>query len=140
MGFPRISQDDINKSTLAVTALVLSNPKPNSFHLFQNSTIGNPSAYHPNLDAFNASLSLNGGKPYAYIELPKLHATEEAISIVDQDVTIIDADAFVAYNEAVLNQEEVQVHVKGRTALHEMRLPTTHVDYDKKPKMKGLTR
>ena len=58
---------------------------------------------------------------------------------MDQDVIITDADAFIAYNEAVLNQEEVQVNVKGRTALHEMKLPTTHVDYDKITTMKGQT-
>ncbi|KAL9100412.1 MAG: hypothetical protein Q9163_004210 [Psora crenata] len=138
--FHRIAQDNLNKSTLTITSLVLSNPKANSFHLFQNSTVGNPSAYHPQLDAFNASVALHGGKPYASIEIPHLHATRKAISIVDQDVTITDMDAFLAYNAAVLSQEEVKVNVRGKTKLHEMKFPATTVDYRKTATMKGLNK
>ena len=137
---PRISQNDINKSTLAVNSLVLTNPSPTSFHLLQNSTVENLSSYHPQLDAFNASLSLDGQPPYAYVEIPHIHATRDAISMVDQDVTITDAEAFSAYNVAVLNQEEVKVDVKGHTGLHEMRFPKTTVTYDKTTTMKGLNK
>ena len=127
----------MNKSTLTVTALALSNPKPNSFHLYQKSTIGNPSSYHPRLDAFNASLSLHGGKPYGIVTLPHVHATKEAYTIVDQDVAITDMEAFTAYSAAVLGSDQVKLDVKGRTALHEMRFPTTHVDYHKTATMAG---
>lgn len=120
-----------------MTALALSNPTPKSFHLFQNSTIGNPSSYHPQLDAFNASLSLNGGKPYGIITLPHVHATKEAYTVVDQDVAITDMEAFTAYSGAVLGSDRVKVDVKGRTALHEMRFPTAHVDYHKTATMDG---
>ena len=118
-------------------SLILSNPTPDSFHLVQTSVIGNGSPYHPNLDAFNASLSLDGGKPYAYIEVPAVHATAQATTVVDQDVTITDLDAFIDYNINVLQNAEVKLDVKGRTALHEMSFPTTHVDYDKTATMKG---
>ncbi len=137
VAFPRISQNDINDSTLTVTSLVLSNPTPDSFHLVQTSTIRNASPYHPNLDAFNASLSLDGGNPYAYVELPELHATKQAISIVNQDVKITDMDAFTVYNVAVLNSEQVKVDVYGQTALHEMRFPSITVDYRKTATMQG---
>ena len=134
-----MAQGDINKSTLAVIALVLTNPTPNSFHLFQNSTIGNKSKYHPKLDAFNASLSLDGGKTFANVELPSIHATEIAFSIVDQDVRITDINAFTAYTAATLAQEEIKVRVKGRTGLREGQLPKTNVDYNKVATFKGLS-
>ena len=140
VGFPRIAQDKINASTLTVTSIILTNPSTNSFHLLQNTTVGNPSAYHPRLDAFNASLALEDNPLYAYVELPALHATETAVSIVDQDVKITNADAFNDYNVAVLNQEEVTVNVKGRTGLHEGKLPKTDVDYDKTAAFKGLNK
>ena len=119
-------------------SLILSNPTPDSFHLVQTSVIGNGSPYHPNLDAFNASLSLDGRVPYAYIEVPAVHAEAQATTVVDQDVTITDLDAFIDYNINVLQNEEVKLDVKGRTGLHEMSFPTTHVDYDKTATMKGL--
>ena len=140
VAFPRTAQKDINKSTLTVNSLVLTNPTSGSFHLFQNSTVGNPTSYHPQLDAFNASVSLDGNPAYATIEIPQLHSTANAISIVNQDVQITDLQAFTDYTVAVLNQEDVKVHVKGRTGLHEMRFPTTHVDYDKTTTMKGLNK
>ena len=56
---------------------------------------------------------------------------------MDQDVPITDMDAFIAYNEAVLAQEEVKVNVKGQTGLHEMSFPTAHVDYDATATLKG---
>ena len=118
-------------------SLILSNPTPDSFHLVQTSVIGNGSPYHPDLDAFNASLSLDGRAPYAYIEVPAVHAKPQATTVVDQDVTITDLDAFIDYNINVLQNEEVKLDVKGRTALHEMSFPTTHVDYEKTATMKG---
>ena len=116
---------------------MLSNPTPESFHLVQTSVVGNGSPYHPNLDAFNASLSLDGAAPYAYVEIPQIHATAQATTVVDQDVKIADLDAFNAYNVAVLQSENVKLKVKGKTALHEMRFPTTTVNYDKSVTMKG---
>ncbi len=75
--------------------------------------------------------------PYAYIEVPAVHAKAQATTVVDQDVTITDLDAFIEYNINVLQNEEVKLDVKGRTALHEMSFPTTNVDYDKTATMKG---
>ena len=103
----------------------------------QTAVIGNKSPYHPDLDAFNASLSLAGGSPYAFVQIPKVHATKQATSIVDQDVAITDLMAFTDYTTQVLQSEDVRVKVKGRTALHEMRFPTTTVDYDKTATMNG---
>ena len=116
----------------------MSNPKPDSFHLAQTAILTNHNTYHPRLDKFNASLSVDGNNaPYAYIELPAVHATETATTVIDQDVQITDMDAFVNYNTLLLDKEEVNLAIKGRTKLHEMRLPTTTVDYDKVVNMKG---
>ena len=127
----------MNRSTLAIESLILSAPSATSFHLYQNTTITNPSDYHPNLDAFNASISLHGRPPYGYIIIPKVHATAHATSIVDQDVKITDEGAFEEYCAKVVAEEEVQVDVRGRTGLHEMRYPETTVDYDKTVTLKG---
>lgn len=102
--------------------------------------VGNHNAYHPRLDAFNASFSIDGPevKPYAYIELPAIHATTNAISYVNQTVAITDMDAFMNYNNLALSNEVVNVAVRGRTALHEMRFPTTTVNYRKVISLKGM--
>ena len=139
--YPKIAQSNINNaSALTVTQLVLSNPSSTGFHLFQNSTIENTAPYHPQLDAFSATLALSGDKPYASIEIGHLHASPTTIAVVDQDVTISDLDAFTAYNEAVLNQDDVELSVNGRTTIHEMAFPATVIQYDKTTSMKGFNK
>ncbi|KAL9012824.1 MAG: hypothetical protein Q9173_002433 [Seirophora scorigena] len=135
-----ISQDGVNDSGLETQSLRLSNPSPNSFHLEQDALLTNHDKYHPRLDALNASLSVGDSedKPYAYIELPAVHATETAITHIDQDVQITDMDAFIDYNTQLLTQESLELVVKSRTKLHEMRFPITTVDYNKKLGTKGL--
>lgn len=139
VAFPRISQNGIDDSTLEIQSLTLSDPTPESFHLEQTAIVGNDNAYHPRLDAFNVSLSVDGPepRPYAYVELPALHATRKATAYFNQTVQITDLDAFMNYNSITLNDEEVKVAVRGRTALHEMRFPTTTVNYNKVVSLKG---
>lgn len=140
VAFPHISQNGIDDSTLEIQSLTLSDPTPESFHLEQTSIVGNDNNYHPRLDAFNVSLSVDGPeiKPYAYVELPAIHATTKATSYVNQTVKITDLDAFMSYNNITLNNEEVKVAIRGRTALHEMKFPTTTVNYNKIVTLKGL--
>ncbi|KAI4130238.1 MAG: hypothetical protein LQ338_001853 [Usnochroma carphineum] len=140
VGFPRISQDGVNDSTLEIQSLTLSNPTPDSFHLEQDALLTNHNRYHPRLDAFNASLSVGGSedKPYAYVELPAVHATDTTTTHVNQDVQIVNMDAFVDYTTQLLIKDSVDLVIKGRTKLHEMRLPTTTVDYHKTAHLKGL--
>ncbi len=142
VAFPKISQDGVNDSTLEIQSLTLSNPTPTSFHLEQDALLTNHNKYHPRLDAFNASLSVGGGagedKPYAYVQLPAVHATETTTTHVDQDVQITDMDAFVEYNTQLLTKESVDLVIKGRTKLHEGRFPVTTVDYHKTVTMKGI--
>ncbi|KAL8678790.1 MAG: hypothetical protein Q9186_004900 [Xanthomendoza sp. 1 TL-2023] len=141
VAFPRIAQDGVNKATLEIQSLTLSNPTPTSFHLSQTAKLTNHNKYHPRLDAFNASLSVGGAeedKPFAYIQLPAVHATETTYTHVDQDVQIIDMPAFIEYNTQLLTRDSVDLIVKGKTKLHEMRFPVTTVDFQKTINMKGL--
>jgi len=118
---------------------VLSDPTPDSFHLKQTAVIGKKSPYHPRLDAFNASLSLAGPtiKPYAYVQIPDIFASETATTVIDQDVKITDIDQLNTYTSTVLSNESVSLAIQGKTGLHEMRFPTTTVDYSKVVAMKG---
>jgi len=102
------------------------------------STSLNGSPYHPHLDAFNASLSLEGGNPYAYITIPALDAAANATIVVDQPVAIADLKAFTDYNIALLQNEKINIAVRGSTSLHEMKFPTTTVDFNKIVTINGM--
>ena len=118
---------------------MLSNPTPDSFHLKQTAVLGNKTPYHPRLDAFNASLSLAGPviKPYAYVNIPAIFASDPATTVIDQDVKITDNVQFANYTATVLSSESLSLSINGRTKLHEMSFPDTMVNYDKVVTMKG---
>ena len=127
----------MDNSTLDIDSLSISDPTATSFHLTQRSTIRSNSAYHPTLDAFNASLSLKGSEPYADITIPSIDAEAVASSVVDQVVQIKDMKRFTEYNVALLNSESVTMEIVGRTGLHEMKFPETTVEYRKIVTIKG---
>lgn len=145
VGFPRIAQNGINKSTLSISSLEVWDPTPDSFVIKERFIIGNHNIYHPRLDAFNVSLSADvsfsdggPGRPFAFVELPAIYAKEQVTSDIEQVVRIIDVDAFTDYNKLILTSEEFRVDVRGRTGLHEMSNPVTTVDYRKTVTMKGM--
>ena len=66
-----------------------------------------------------------------------MHATKETITLISQTVQIVNADEFAKYNALVVGSEEYQLSIQGKTVLHEMRFPSTTVDYNKTVTMKG---
>ncbi|KAL8938860.1 MAG: hypothetical protein Q9216_003663 [Gyalolechia sp. 2 TL-2023] len=137
-----IAQDGVDDSTLEIQSLTFTNPTPNSFHLEQTALLTNHNRYHPHLDAFNASLSVGGSedKPFAYVEIPAVHATETATTHFDQEVQVVDLEAFIDYNAQLWTNSSVELIVKGRTELHEGKLPSTTVDFNKRIDMRGKSR
>ena len=121
----------------------VSDPTPSSFHLKQTATLGHITKYHPNLDAYNASLSLDvpGAKPFTYIPIPALRSVRNGTPVnVDADTEIADLDAFTVFNKALLASETLKIRVQGRTGLHEGKFPTAHVNYNHTVTMKGLNK
>ena len=59
------------------------------------------------------------------------------MTIIDQNVQITNLERFTDYNIALLDNDEVDLSVSGRSSLHEMKFPATTVDYDKIITMKG---
>ena len=59
-----------------------------------DNTIRSDSSYHPRIEAFRASLSLEGQEPFIYINIPEAKSEGETFVTVDQDVTFESADRF----------------------------------------------
>ncbi|MCJ1407815.1 hypothetical protein MMC19_001886 [Ptychographa xylographoides] len=140
VGFPKISQSGVDNSTLQITSLIISNPTETSFHLNQAAIITSSSAYHPQLDAFNATVGLQGAIPYGTITIPPIHAIANSSTNIDQDVQIGDLDAFMQFNLAFFNEPSVNMAIQGSTGLHEMAFPETTVNYDKTVTLIGLNK
>lgn len=122
--------------------MALRNPTPNSFELDLVSTLGSGSSFHPQLDAFNASVYLPGSAaPIMAIEIPAATARDGAITTINgQHITITDIDGFTKYTAAVLGMQTVTLLLQGRTGLKEGSLPKTTVNYNKTVTMNGMSR
>ncbi|KAL9028166.1 MAG: hypothetical protein Q9196_003428 [Gyalolechia fulgens] len=67
-----------------------------------------------------------------------VHATETATTHLEQEVQIVDLEAFTDYNARLWANSSVDLVVKGKTKLHEMKFPTVTVDFRKRIKMRGF--
>lgn len=122
--------------------MIITDPTAHSLHLQQHSVIRSSSSYHPLLDSFNATLSVEDDKlhrsPFASVELPAVHATAETPVDVDQTLPIANVDQYGDFVKVVLASEQFKLAVHGRTGLHQSGLPATTVDYYKVITLKGM--
>ena len=137
VAFPRIAQSSVNDATIEITRLEVTNPTPNSIHLVQDAISRSTSPFHPWLDPYNVSIGLLGAPAYGIVSLPGVQSGEAVPVHVEQDVQLIDANAFAEYNVALLTSPNIQQSINGSTWLHEGGLPATDVSYNKSPSLVG---
>lgn len=139
VAYPNMAQQDVNDSTLTIKSMVISDPAPDSFHIVLTQVIGSKSKFHPVLDAFNASVSMLGSSvPFAYLNTPRVQSHDGVEGTIDQKVVIPDLDSFTAFSVAVMQKEEVNLVVSGKTGLKLGSLPKINVTYNKNVTTKGL--
>ncbi|EDN08231.1 predicted protein [Histoplasma mississippiense (nom. inval.)] len=138
VGYPHIAQRDVNRSTLTIDSMEITDPSPESFSIKIEQTIGSKSNFHPQLDAFNATVTIAGSKsPFVTLEVPPVKAVDGAKSTINQRVTP-NMDAFTDYAILVMKSEKLDLEIDGKTGLREGSLPKTTVDYNKVITMKGF--
>ncbi|OJD15190.1 hypothetical protein AJ78_04553 [Emergomyces pasteurianus Ep9510] len=140
VAYPNMAQRDVNKSTLTIDSMEITDPAPDAFRIRVVQTIGSKSKYHPNLDAFNATVALAGANTTLFaLQAPAVKAVDGAKSTIDQRISLDGhVGAFTDYSIRVMKSETVQLEINGRTGLREGSLPKTTVDYNKLITMKGL--
>ena len=75
------------------------------------------------------------------MRIPALKSVHDGTIVnVDQPTSIEDMDAFTEFNKVLFANETVRFGVKGRTKLHEGKLPTQNVDFNHVVEMKGLNK
>jgi hypothetical protein len=144
VGFPRIAQDQLNKSSLNVTSQEISDPTPDNLQLVQTAVAHNPSSYHPNIDAFQGAFFMPDTQPdiipFGYLNTPGFHATEDATIFVNETFNVTNMDQFIRYNVALYTSDTFQVGFNGRVTLHEMKFPAATVNYNQIVTLKGRQR
>ena len=72
-------------------------------HVDITQVLGSKSLFHPYLDAFNASVSMEGSSvPFAMLETPRVQAVDGAKGTINQIVKLPNVDAFTNFTVAIL--------------------------------------
>ena len=137
VGFPKMAQDQVSAATAEIISVKITNPTPTSFHVVQDGFSNSDSSFHPFLDAFNVSTSIAGSAAYGMVTLPGLTSDAHVPVHVEQDVQILDIQAFADYNIKVLTSQTFEQRLNGTTTLTLGALPATSVSYDKTVTMNG---
>ena len=132
-----MAQDQVSAATAEIISVKITNPTPTSFHVVQDGFSDSDSSFHPFLDAFNVSTSIAGSAAYGMVTLPGLTSDAHVPVHVEQDVQILDLQAFADYNIKVLTSETFEQRLNGTTTLTLGALPATSVSYDKTVTMNG---
>jgi hypothetical protein len=133
-----MAQSSVDDSTLEIEEMEITDPRPDGAHLRVRQRIGSSSRYHPWMDAFNASLSLEGtDEVFSQIHVPRFQASDQAVIEFEQDIILSDVPAFTEFSTAILHEEEIQLHVFGETQLKQGGLHKVDVTYDKIVTMAG---
>ncbi|KAI1976568.1 hypothetical protein LOZ53_003141 [Ophidiomyces ophidiicola] len=139
VAYPRLAQRDVNRSTLDVTNMDITNPGPESFRIKLRQVIGTKSAFHPKLDGFPAQVFLDGSSTaFLHLNVPPVKAVNGAVAEIEEDVNIRSANAFTDFALAVMKKDSVGMKISGKTMLKLGALRKTPVNYDKVVTLKGL--
>lgn len=139
VAYPRIAQGDVNKSTLDITRMEISNPTPDSFHLAQAQTLGSKSFFHPTIFSFGAAVSLAGSfRSFGSVTVPQVKAENGVTVRIDQDLRVTDKTALVDFAKTALLNETVGLNVHGKPKLRLGALQKIKVTYDKTVRIKGI--
>lgn len=139
VAYPRIAQGGINDSTLEITQMKITDPKPDSVQLDLTQVIGTHGSLHPTIYGFNASVSLAGSSsPFSSVYVPDVQPEGETVVNISRRMQWSNETAFAEYVKAVWFNEQVQLNVYGTPELKEGGLPTITVVYNKTVTMKGL--
>lgn len=133
-----MAQSNVNDSTLHVTSESILNPAPDAFDLDLTSELETSSKYHPQLDAFEASLYLQDSDiPFATFNTPAMKANNGTVSHVKQRVEIQNQTEFTRYAMLTLGSESYTVYLRGNGGLKLGGLPQTSVDYNQEIELTG---
>lgn len=140
VAIPKKAQKDLNSSTLEVTSQEVTSPRPDGIHLKLVSVAKSTSSFHPVIEGFKASLSLENKDPFIVIDVPETKAEASTDIVVEQDLKFASLERFVEYNKVVMGSESFSVFLTGKTRIRQSGLQPISVDYRKKVTMKGLNK
>ncbi|KAI0148128.1 hypothetical protein F4776DRAFT_300780 [Hypoxylon sp. NC0597] len=139
---PKMAQQKLNEAALAIDGIVITNVETNSLNMAINSTITTDGSTHATIDGFEGTMYLaDTDPPLAFAKINFPETTSDALQTVNvsQEIPISDQGAFTTFNEHLMQQETVNVAVKGDTHVHVSGISRAYgVTFSKTVPLRGL--
>ncbi|RPA73937.1 hypothetical protein BJ508DRAFT_44271 [Ascobolus immersus RN42] len=116
-------------------------PRADGFVLSIDSTIKGSKIHGAKIDKFTGNFQLNEDKKtFMKVEIPKVSTEDDIpVEVKDIDTTVSDNDAFLHFAHTLMESEELDVKIAGKTKIHIGKLGAK-VDYNEVITMKGLNK
>jgi hypothetical protein len=113
-------------------------PRADGFKLSIDSTIKGAKIHGAKIDKFTGSFMLDEKKEtFMKVEIPKVNTEDEIpVEVKDIDTTVTDNAAFMTFAHTLMESEELDVKIQGKTKIHIGKL-SAKVNYNEVITMKG---
>ncbi|KAI0842849.1 hypothetical protein F5Y06DRAFT_74997 [Hypoxylon sp. FL0890] len=141
---PKIAQGKLDEAALTIDGIVITNVQTNSLNMAINSTITTDGSTHATIDGFEGTMYLaDVDPPLAFAKINFPETTSDALQTVNvsQEIPVSDQDAFTTFNEHLMQQETVNVMVRGDTHIHVSGISRAYgVTFSKTVSLQGLNK
>ncbi|KFZ09437.1 hypothetical protein V501_05568 [Pseudogymnoascus sp. VKM F-4519 (FW-2642)] len=140
VGFPRIIQDKVNKSTLSIDGISVTNSKTNTVQISINSTVSSSNSIPAVVDGFDAIMYLEDKLPHTPIMTLRMPETKTGLAIVNvtQEINGTALQPFIDFNSWYLWNSSLAVTIEGETLVHVKGLKAAKVSFKKTVTLVGI--
>ncbi|ELR07945.1 hypothetical protein VC83_00070 [Pseudogymnoascus destructans] len=140
VGFPRIIQDKVNKSTLTIDGIAVTNTKTNTVQISINSTVSSSNSISAVIDGFDAIMYLEDKLPHTPIMTLRMPETKTGLAIVNvtQEINGTANQPFIDFNSWYLWNSSLAVTIEGETFVHVKGLKAAKVSFKKTVTLTGI--
>ncbi|OBT56492.1 hypothetical protein VE04_03160 [Pseudogymnoascus sp. 24MN13] len=140
VGFPRIIQDKVNKSTLSIDGISVTNTKTNTVQISINSTVSSSNSIPAVVDGFDAIMYLEDKLPHTPIMTLRMPETKTGLAIVNvtQEINGTALQPFIDFNSWYLWNSSLAVTIEGETLVHVKGLKAAKVSFKKTVTLVGI--
>ncbi|KFY84639.1 hypothetical protein V500_09127 [Pseudogymnoascus sp. VKM F-4518 (FW-2643)] len=140
VGFPRIIQDKVNKSTLSIDGISVTNTKTDTVLVSINSSVSSSNSIPAVVEAFDAIMYLEDKLPHTTIMTLRMPETKTGLALVNvsQEISGASNQAFIDFNSWYLWNSSLAVTIEGETHVRVKGLKPAKVTFKKTVTLVGV--
>lgn len=140
VGFPRIIQDKVNKATLSIDGISVTNTKTDTVQISINSSVSSSNSIPAVVEGFDAIMYLEDKLPHTPIMTLRMPETKTGLALVNisQEISGASKQPFIDFNSWYLWNSSLAVTIEGETHVRVKGLKPAKVTFKKTVTLTGI--